>query len=131
MTSPNEAGMYAPGDVIEVWVTFDRHVVVIGEPILLLNTGKQEPGRATYVNGSGNEVGNVSSLVLYRTLNHPVFYLLTINYDKSPGPGSGIHRKRPVPSSRQWTASTFKLSLFGQLRDECRGRSSPTSTLIA
>lgn len=71
MTSPNEPGTYAPGDVITVWVTFDRHVLVIGDPVLLLNTGKQEPETAAYVDGSGNEVSNASSLRLYRTLHRP------------------------------------------------------------
>lgn len=39
-----------------VSVTFDKHVVVVGEPILNLNTGKVEPGRAAYAGGSGNKV---------------------------------------------------------------------------
>lgn len=55
MTSPNPAGVYAPGDVVTVWVAFDRHVIVTGEPVLNLRTGKTEPGRATYVAGSGNQ----------------------------------------------------------------------------
>ena len=57
VTSPNPAGVYAPGDVVTVWVAFDRHVVVVGEPVLHLHTGKTEPGRATYAEGSGNQVG--------------------------------------------------------------------------
>lgn len=60
MTSPNPAGVYAPGDVVTVWVAFDRHVVVIGEPVLNLHTGKTEPGRAIYVEGSGNQARHSS-----------------------------------------------------------------------
>ncbi|CAM9383721.1 unnamed protein product, partial [Laminaria digitata] len=55
VTSPNAAGVYAPGDVIAVWVEFDRYVVVVGKPVLNLHTGNTEPGRATYSGGSGNQ----------------------------------------------------------------------------
>ncbi|CAM9102436.1 unnamed protein product [Scytosiphon promiscuus] len=55
VTSPNMNGTYAPGDIITVWVTFDQHVAVIGEPVFGLNTGKGEPGTAVYVGGSGSQ----------------------------------------------------------------------------
>lgn len=55
VTSPDAAGTYAPGDVVTVWITFDYHVMVVGEPVLLLNTGNEEPGRASYAGGSGNQ----------------------------------------------------------------------------
>eukprot|EP00752_Nemacystus_decipiens_P003960 g3626.t1 len=48
VTSPDPDGTYAPGDVVTVWVTFDRYVSVIGDPVFNLNTGKGEPGRADY-----------------------------------------------------------------------------------
>ncbi|CAM9774796.1 unnamed protein product, partial [Discosporangium mesarthrocarpum] len=56
ITSPDEDGTYATGDVITVLVTYDRHVMVIGSPTLHLNTGRMEPGRASYEGGSGNKV---------------------------------------------------------------------------
>lgn len=55
MTSPDPAGTYAPGDVVTVWVTFNRNVSVVGDPVFSLNTGKGEPGRAVYVAGSGDQ----------------------------------------------------------------------------
>lgn len=55
VTSPDPDGTYAPGDVVTIWVTFDRHVSVFGEPVFNLNTGKGEPGRADYVQGSGDQ----------------------------------------------------------------------------
>lgn len=55
MTSPDPDGTYAPGDVVTVWVTFDRHVSVVGDPVFNLNTGKGEPGRAVYAEGSGSQ----------------------------------------------------------------------------
>lgn len=55
MTSPDAAGTYAPGDVVTIWVAFDQFVAVVGEPMFYLNTGKGEPGRAVYIEGSGNQ----------------------------------------------------------------------------
>lgn len=55
VTSPDPDGTYAPGDVVTVWVTFDRYVSVVGDPVFNLNTGKGEPGRADYVQGSGTQ----------------------------------------------------------------------------
>lgn len=55
VTSPDAAGTYAPGDVVTIWVSFDQFVAVVGEPVFYLNTGKGEPGRAVYVEGSGNQ----------------------------------------------------------------------------
>lgn len=55
VTSPDPDGTYAPGDVITVWVTFDRYVSVVGDPVFNLNTGKGEPGRADYAAGSGSQ----------------------------------------------------------------------------
>ncbi len=56
VTTPNAAGTYSPGDVISIWVAFDRYVAVVGDPEFNLNTGKGEPGRAVYVGGSGSQV---------------------------------------------------------------------------
>lgn len=49
-------GTYAPGDVVTIWVSFDQHVAVIGEPVFSLNTGKGDPGTAIYIGGSGTQV---------------------------------------------------------------------------
>lgn len=59
VTSPDASGTYAPGDVVTVWVTFDHHVVVVGEPLLNLNTGTGEPGVASYAGGSGNQASKI------------------------------------------------------------------------
>lgn len=73
VASPDAPGTYAPGDVVTVSVTFDRYVMVVGTPVLHLNTGKQRPGRAVYISGSGNEVREAKKRGISEFF--PIYYL--------------------------------------------------------
>ncbi|CAM9243696.1 unnamed protein product, partial [Ectocarpus sp. 8 AP-2014] len=68
VTSPDAAGTYAPGDVVTIWVAFDQFVAVVGEPVFYLNTGKGEPGRALYVEGSGNQARDTTLVFEYNVV---------------------------------------------------------------
>ncbi|CAM9319679.1 unnamed protein product, partial [Phaeothamnion confervicola] len=46
-------GVYAPGDVVSVFVNFDREVSVVGIPVLHLDVGRNDSGRAEYCGGGG------------------------------------------------------------------------------